>query len=73
MNDNQLQELYDNYLEFTQQMCSDHNPMAVAAIMMTQALSIYKTSMNDEEYNLMVDSISAHRSQDKTFERPTMQ
>jgi hypothetical protein len=40
MNDNQLQELYDNYLEFTQQMCSDHNPMAVAAIMMTQALSI---------------------------------
>ncbi len=73
MNDTELENLYDNYLQFTGQMCADHSPMAVAAIMMTQALSIYKTTMSVEDYNQMVDSISANRNQVKTFERPILQ
>lgn len=54
-------------------MCVDYDPMAIAAIMMTQALSIYKTAMSQEDYNRMVDSISANRNQVKTFERPILQ
>jgi len=73
MTDDQLQELYDKYLDFTVSMIADSNTLSVAAIMMAQALSIYKTAMNDEEYNAMVDNISASRDQVKQFTGPSLQ
>jgi hypothetical protein len=63
----QLEQLYSNYLEFTDHMIGQYDPMEVAAIMMTQALSIYKTSLDEIDYNKMVDSISASRSQVRKF------
>jgi hypothetical protein len=73
MTDDQLQELYDEYLDFTIRMINDSNALSVAAIMMAQALSIYKTAMNDEAYNAMVDNISASRDQVKQFTGPVLQ
>jgi len=73
MTDDKLQRLYNNYLEFTDHMCIEHSPMEVAAIMMTQALSLYRSSLNEDEYNNMVDMISASRSQVKTFDKPVIQ
>ena len=71
--EDKLQRLYNNYLEFTDHMCADNSPMEVAAIMMTQALSLYRSSLNEDEYNRMVDMISASRTQIKTFEKPVIQ
>ena len=62
-----LHSLYNQYLEFTSTMVQEHGGMEVAAIMMTQALSIYKTSLDEIDYNKMVDSISASRSQVHKF------
>ena len=73
MTEDKLQRLYNTYLEFTDHMVGEYGSMQVAAIMMTQALTIYKSSMNESEYNKMVDTISASRSQVKTFERPVLQ
>jgi hypothetical protein len=73
MIDNKLQQLYDNFLEFTDHMVGIHGPLEVAAIMMTQALSIYKSAMSEEDYNKMVDMISASRTQVKTFNKPVIQ
>ena len=73
MTDPKLQQLYDNYMEFTDHMVGIHGSMPVAAIMMTQALSIYRSSMNEEEYNQMVDMISASRTQVKTFNKRVIQ
>jgi len=73
MSDDQLQEVYDDYLDFTIRMINSSNSLSVAAIMMAQALSIYKTAMNDEEYNAMVDNISASRDQVKKFTGPSLQ
>jgi hypothetical protein len=73
MTDDKLQRLYNTFLEFADHMCTEHNPMEVAAIMMTQALTIYKSAMSEEDYNRMVDNISASRNKVKTFERPTFQ
>jgi hypothetical protein len=73
MTDPKLQQLYNNYMEFTDHMVGIHGSMQVAAIMMTQALSIYRSSMNEEEYNQMVDMISASRTQVKTFDKPVIQ
>jgi hypothetical protein len=54
-------------------MCVEHSAMEVAAIMMTQALSLYRSSLNEDEYNNMVDMISASRTQIKTFDKPVIQ
>jgi len=73
MTDDKLQRLYNNFLEFADHMCTENSPMEVAAIMMTQSLTIYKSALSEKEYNQMVDNISASRSKIKTFERPTFQ
>ena len=73
MTDDDLQNLYDTFFKFASDQCLENSPMAVAGVMIAQALTIYKSAMSEEEYNLMVDSISAQRSQIKTFERPILQ
>ena len=73
MPDDKMQQLYDNYLEFTDHMVGVHGSMQVAAVMMAQALSIYRSAMDPEDYDRMVDSISASRSQVKTFDRLSVQ
>lgn len=66
MNDD-LDSLYENYIQFTASMVEDHDPMAIAAVMVAQGLSIYRTAMDEIDYNKMVDSISANRSGVKKF------
>jgi folate-dependent tRNA-U54 methylase TrmFO/GidA len=73
MIDDKLQQLYNNFLEFSDHMAGIHGTMEVAAVMMTQALSIYKSNMDEDEYNRMVDMISASRTQVKTFDKPVIQ
>jgi len=68
-NDN-LQELYTRYMQFTELMIEDNKPLEIAATMMAQALSIYKTVLNEEDYNSMVDSISDSRDKVKSFDGP---
>ena len=63
----QLERLYSTYLEFTDHMVGQYDPMEVAAIMMAQSLSIYRTTMSEEDYNHMVDSISSNRDKVQTF------
>jgi hypothetical protein len=72
MTDN-LEKLYNNYLEYTDHMVGVYGPMEVAAIMMAQALSIYRSGLTDEEYNQMVDSISASRNKVHTFKKHVVQ
>jgi two-component SAPR family response regulator len=62
-----LEELYHEMLNVTAHMIEEYGGMEVAAIMMAQSLSIYKTSLSEIDYNQMVDSISASRSQVKKF------
>jgi two-component SAPR family response regulator len=73
MNDAKLQLLYSNFLEFADHMCVENGPMEVAAIMMAQALTIYKSALSEDEYNAIVDNISNSRDKVKRFERPVIQ
>jgi alpha-D-ribose 1-methylphosphonate 5-triphosphate synthase subunit PhnI len=65
--DPEMDELYNRQLEFAAMMMEQHGPMAVAAIMMTQALSIYRTTLEEIDYHNMVDTISQNRNQIKKF------
>ena len=67
MSDENLENLYEQYLMFTDSMVVEHGAMQVAAVMMAQAMSIYRTALDEIDYNKMVDSISSNRSQVKKF------
>jgi len=58
----QLENLYQDYWAFHALMIDkDHSPIEIAAILVAQALSIYKTVLEEDEYEQMVDSISNSR------------
>ena len=58
----QLQTLYQDYWAFHASMIDkEHSPMEIAAILVAQALTLYKTVLDEDEYNSMVDSISDSR------------
>jgi hypothetical protein len=67
MSDERLQELYNIYLGFTDGLVAEYGGLEVAAIMMAQAMSIYKTALDEIDYNKLIDSISASRSQVQKF------
>lgn len=62
-----VEDLYAKYLQFTGVMLEEYSAMEIAAIMATQALSLYRTCMNEEDYQRMVKSIYDQRNEVKTF------
>ena len=49
--DEKLQELYNKQLMFTDEMAGEYGVLEIAAIMMTQALSLYRSALDEEDYN----------------------
>jgi hypothetical protein len=59
INNQEINELYQEYWAIHAKMIDkDHNPLEIAAILMAQSLSMYKTILDADDYNQMVDSIS---------------
>jgi hypothetical protein len=73
MKDEKLQELYNKQLMFADEMAVEYGVLEIAAIMMTQALSLYRSSLDEEDYNSMVDNISASRNKVHKFEPKFLQ
>lgn len=70
MNDDnaQLTAIADRMYKLTNDLVAEgYKPFAVAAVHVMIALQMYKTALSDEEYNLMVDSISDNRDQIKSL------
>ena len=62
-----LDNLYQDYWVIHSSMIDKgHSPIEIAAILDAQSMSIYKTVLDDSEYNKMIDSIS--NSRDKVIE-----
>lgn len=58
----QLDELYQEYWIFHSAMLDKgHSPLEIAAILVAQSMSIYKTVLDPKEYDDMVDNISNMR------------
>lgn len=55
-------------LKIVNQMVDDGvNPLVVAAMMSNISMQMYKTTLSDDDYNAMVDYISANRSRIQAF------
>lgn len=62
----ELMKVYVNVSELSKLLIeSGSSPLAVAATLAQYSLSMYKTCLNEHEYNLMVDGISESRNQIK--------
>jgi hypothetical protein len=54
-------------------MLEEYDSLEIAGVMTAQALSIYRTTMTEKEYNQMVDSISDSRDLVYIFQGPDLQ
>lgn len=71
LTDNQEQStevLFGKYLQFTGIMLEDYDSMEIAAVMVTIGLSLYKTCMDEEDYQRIVQNIFDKRNDVRTFE-----
>ena len=67
-NQHSIEDLYAKYLQFTSVMLEDYKDIEIAGIMITQALSMYKTVLPEEDYQRMTKSIYERRNDVKTFD-----
>lgn len=68
-----ITEVYDEYLNLSTKLMGRHPPLLIAGIMMSQAMSLYKTILTNSEYDEMVNTVAESRDQIKEFRFPTLQ
>lgn len=61
-------ELYGKYLQFNGIMLEEYDAIEIAAVMVTQGLSLYRTCMDEEDYQKIVKNIYDRRNEVKTFD-----
>lgn len=61
-------ELYFKYMAFNKIMLEDYEPLEVAAIMVIQGLSFYKSVMSEEDYQRIVKTIYDKRDSVHVFD-----
>ena len=67
-NEHCIEDLYAKYLQFTSVMLEDYKDIEIAGVMITQALSLYRTVLAEEDFQRMVKSIYERRNDVKTFD-----
>lgn len=63
-------ELYKKYMALHEVMLEEYDPLEIAAVISIQALSLYRTVLPEDDYQKIVDAISARRNLIQTFDGP---
>ena len=63
--DSGIEELYQEYWSIHSEKLDNHSPLEVAAVLLAQAMSLYRTVLDENDYNKMVDDISKMRNKVK--------
>lgn len=63
---------YEVLLHIEKLLKNNHDPLAVAAIMTSQALGLYKSVLSDEEYTMMIETIVQKKDKIEAFEMRTL-
>jgi hypothetical protein len=72
--DKDLHLLYDEYLKFTKM--NTHSPISIAGVMLSQSLSLYKTMLPPEDFELILETIGESKNNIVKFiynKPPTLQ
>ena len=62
-----LEILYHKLLLTIDELLENNDPLMIAGCMMSQSLSLYRTTLSEEDYNKILDGIIERRNQVKTF------
>jgi len=68
-----LESLYYKTWMMIDELSKEFDPLAIAGVISTQALTIYKTVLSPEEFEMMVDTISNSRDKIQIIENPVLQ
>ena len=72
--EDQLEDLYNSYWEVhNSKIETGHSPLEIAAVIMAQALTIYKTIMSEEDFSELLEKIVDRRHQVRALARVTLQ
>ena len=71
--DNTLEEIYAKLWTVISELSEHYEPLEVAGVMTAQAMTIYRTMLTPEEYEIMAESIYNSRDKIKKLERPVIQ
>jgi Trp operon repressor len=67
-----MQQVYNRVLTMLSDIVVENDPLIVAAVMMTQAMSIYKTALTPDEYESMITRIYQSRSMVQKFKTESL-
>jgi hypothetical protein len=67
--DDELMAIEMSFMTLTNKFAEEGiSPLASAAIMMKIAMMVYKSSLNEEDYNAMINTIADSRDMIKSFD-----
>lgn len=67
--DHNLEYIYNEVLMVMERLLKEeHDPLAVAAVLASQAMGLYKTVLSEEDYIRMIDSIVDKKDNVQPFE-----
>ena len=65
--DQEVDVLYETFANLATDLISNHSALAIAAVMNAVAMSIYKTTMSEEDFEKMAELIYELRHEVQTF------
>jgi len=65
--DQAVDVLYETFANLATDLSSQHSALAIAAVMNAVAMSIYKTTMSEEDFEKMAELIYELRHEVQTF------
>ena len=67
IDDDTMQELYNKIFTMNAKLSNEYSAMIVASIFVAQAMRMYRTMLNDDEFKRMVETISQSANETKPF------
>ena len=65
----EFQEVYNEYIELTNELLEDFDLLMVAAVMSTIGLSLYRTALSEEDYHKVVEAMYDLKNDITTVEK----
>ncbi len=65
--DQEVDVLYETFANLATDLSAQHSALAIAAVMNAVAMSIYKTTMSEEDFEKMAELIYELRHEVQTF------
>ena len=67
--DSNLEHIYNEVLIVMERLLKeDQNPLAIAAVLASQAMGLYKTVLSEKDYDIMINSIVDKKDSVQPFE-----